>query len=77
MKIQKSTLNKGRVQFDENLKRAAELKKQVVALSHELNSSKSQVSNFDELKAEIIRLERELTQERAKIKGLTEVSLHC
>ncbi|KAG7402253.1 hypothetical protein PHYBOEH_003512 [Phytophthora boehmeriae] len=72
IKIQKSTLAKGHVQFQDKQKEVSKLQSRIYALTFERDSSKNQLSHEGSLKQELIRLEKELLQEKTKIRALSE-----
>jgi chromosome segregation ATPase len=72
IKIQKSTLSKGEVQYQERVGEIELLKNRIKELQLERSASSAQVANIGDLRNEVYRLQRELLQERTKIKALTE-----
>jgi len=72
IKIQKSTLSKGEVQYQERIGEIDLLKNRIKELQLERSASSAQVANIGDLRNEVYRLQRELLQERTKIKALTE-----
>ncbi|EQC30530.1 hypothetical protein SDRG_11847 [Saprolegnia diclina VS20] len=72
IKIQKSTLNIGQVQYAERVKEVRALETRVLDLMAEHKKTEEQISCTGDLKSELLRLERDLLQERTKIKALSE-----
>ncbi|OQS01376.1 hypothetical protein ACHHYP_01198 [Achlya hypogyna] len=72
IKIQKSTLNIGQVQYAERVKEVRALEQRVLNLMAEYRKTEEQISCTGDLKGELLRLERDLLQERTKIKALSE-----
>ncbi|OQR90419.1 hypothetical protein THRCLA_09351, partial [Thraustotheca clavata] len=72
IKIQKSTLNIGQVQYAERVKEVLSLEKRVHDLTLEHKKTEQQISCTGDLKGELLRLEKDLLQERTKIKALSE-----
>ncbi|KAF0683190.1 Aste57867_24754 [Aphanomyces stellatus] len=72
IKIQKSTLGIGQVQFLERVKEVAQLEKRVQDLIDEHKKTQNQIACSGDLKGELLRLEGDLLQERTKIKALSE-----
>ncbi|RHY92989.1 hypothetical protein DYB35_005284 [Aphanomyces astaci] len=73
IKIQKSTLSIGQVQYLERVKDVQHLQKRVQDLMDEHKKTQNQIACTGDLKAELLRLEGDLLQERTKIKALSEV----
>ncbi|KAF0707548.1 hypothetical protein AaE_013556 [Aphanomyces astaci] len=72
IKIQKSTLSIGQVQYLERVKDVQHLQKRVQDLMDEHKKTQNQIACTGDLKAELLRLEGDLLQERTKIKALSE-----
>merc|ERR1711865_1022819 len=72
IKIQKSTLTKGEVQYEERMAEIQLLKERLTEMNAERMVSQAQVANIDDLRNEVYQLQRELLQERTKIKALSE-----
>ncbi|ETV90509.1 hypothetical protein H310_14699 [Aphanomyces invadans] len=72
IKIQKSTLSIGQVQYEERVKEVDQLEKRVQDLVDEFKKTQNQIACTGDLKAELLRLEGDLLQERTKIKALSE-----
>jgi chromosome segregation ATPase len=72
IKIQKSTLTKGEVQYEERMAEIVLLRERWQEMAAERRISQAQIANVDELRNEVYQLQRELLQERTKIKALSE-----
>eukprot|EP00388_Colpodella_angusta_P034098 GDKK01031395.1.p1 GENE.GDKK01031395.1~~GDKK01031395.1.p1 ORF type:complete len:895 (-),score=273.63 GDKK01031395.1:85-2769(-) len=72
LKIQKSALEKGEVQYRERLNEVINLRRKLSSLTRELQNAKSQVASIDELKHTVHRLQKDLLHEQTKVKALSE-----
>jgi chromosome segregation ATPase len=72
IKIQRTTLKKGEMQYRERCEDIRMLKIKINDLRRELHIVKSNISNIDILRNEVYHLQRELLQERTKVKALSE-----
>jgi len=72
IKIQRTTLKKGEMQYRERCEDIRMLKIKINDLRRELHIVKSSISNIDILRNEVYHLQRELLQERTKVKALSE-----
>lgn len=72
IKIQKSTLNKGEVQYNQRLDDVRVLKLEIRKMRREKKLMDKSVRNLDDLRREVYHLQRELLRERTRCKALEE-----
>merc|ERR1719310_1139175 len=72
IKIQKSTLDKGEIQYKDRLDEIRALKLQVSKLNRNLHVMNEEAGSLTELDKEVYHLERDLLHEKAKVKALSE-----
>jgi len=72
IRIQQSTLDKGRTQYGARLKELRLLEQTIKEQSAELHGLMGSTANLETLRNEVYQLERELLQERTKVRALSE-----
>ena len=72
IRIQQSTLDKGRTQYAERLKELRLLKTFIKEQTGELQGLLGSTANLETLRNEVYQLQRELLQERTKVRALSE-----
>ena len=72
IRIQHSTLQKGKRQYMHRVREIVALKRRIHELSLEMGGLKGSVSSLKTLRYEVYQLQRELLQERTKVRALSE-----
>jgi len=72
IRIQRSTLQKGELQYNERVREISTLKRRIRELAAEMGGLKGSVGSLETLRNEVYQLQRELLQERTKVRALSE-----
>jgi len=72
IRIQRSTLQKGELQYIERVREISTLKRRIRELAAEMGGLKGSVGALGTLRNEVYQLQRELLQERTKVRALSE-----